>query len=912
MKTIKYLAIALGGLILIIAVAVGIFAATFDPNQYKDEITRVVKEKKDRTLVIPGDIKLAIFPKLGVETGAASLSEYKSDKPFLKVSRARLYLNVLPLLRKELVIDKIEVEGLQANVVKRRDGTFNFDDLLAKDEKKDDQEMVKFDAQGFKLENAAVTYSDEASGQTAKIGGLNLETGRLANGVPGKFKLAAALEGDKPAVKAQLDLSGELTFDLPAKVYAVKGLDGKVAVSGLGFNGATLTLRGSARSEMAKKSVHATDLKVEFAGSYRQAGADGKPGMEVTGAALKLAADTLTFNTDTLEVAGSKIDLAGTGSYNQEPFDIKLTAPALVADGRKKALRSEKIQVEAKGRRGQQSGSVSLQAAKIDADFSVHHIALEGLDAKGSGAMPGVLLNDFKAKVPKLQVDLGSDQIQIDGVTVSASGRKGPDDFEFKLDAPRLSVSKESAAGDAVTGAVKMSGKDAVDMKFSLSDVKGSGKALTIGRVALEIARAQFGETTVSGGFYTALTANLEGKVFDLAKIDANLAVANPQMPMKSVKLPITGSAHADLGRENANADLAVKFDESNITAKAGVAKFSNPAINFDVNIDKLNVDKYFPPKAAGPKGSEPEKPIDLSALKTLNANGTVKIGALQVNNIKASNIVLNFKAAGGRVDMNPVSAALYQGTMKGSVEVDANRNSFAVKQNLAGVNINPLMKDAIDKDILEGRGTIDLDVTTAGNTPSALKRALNGSAALNLKDGAYKGVNLAKSFRQVKAGVSMDSSKAQDAKKEDKTDFTELKMSAQIKNGVAESNDLDAKSPFLRLGGAGKVDIGASTMDYVAKATVVNTSGGQQGKELAQLNGLTVPVKLYGPLDAVKYSIDYAAVAKNLATTQLKGAVEDKLKEQLGIKPPAAPQGGQAQKKPQGNLQDRLKGLLH
>ncbi len=103
------------------------------------------------------------------------------------------------MLRKELVIDQIEVDGLEANVVRRRDGSFNFDDLLAKDDKQDNQDIVKFDAQGFKLKYATLNYSDEASGQTAKISGLGLETGRLADTVPSKFTLAANLEGDKPA-----------------------------------------------------------------------------------------------------------------------------------------------------------------------------------------------------------------------------------------------------------------------------------------------------------------------------------------------------------------------------------------------------------------------------------------------------------------------------------------------------------------------------------------------------------------------------------------------------------------------------------------------------------------------------------------------------------------------------------------
>lgn len=921
MKILKYSVYTLGALLVLLIVGVGIFTATFDPNKYKDEITRVVKEKKDRTLAIPGAIKLSVFPKLAVETGEATLSEYKSDKQFLKVGRARLSLDLLPLLRKELVIDKIEVEGLDARVVKTKDGKFNFDDLLTK-EKDDDNQQVKFDAQGFKLINAVLSYSDEGSGQTAKLGGVNVETGRLANGVPSKFKLTAGLEGTKPAVKANLDMSGEITFDLVAKTYVLKGLDGKAGVNGMGFTNANLVIKGAANADMTKKAVDASGIDIAFTGGFNQPGANGAAGTEISGADMKLSADTLKLNTETLDVAGTKISLAGNGMFNKEPFDIKLTAPTLVANGKKPSLQGEKIELQAKGRKGQQSGSVSVDAAKIDADLSVHRVALEGLNASGSGAMPGMLLNDFKAKVPKLQVDLSANQIVVDGVTFSANGKKDDSDFDFKVDAPRLSVSKDAASGEAITGTVKMTGKQAVDMKFSFSDVKGSGKALSVGKVALDIARAQFGETTINGGFNTALTANLEGKVFELAKIDAGLTVANPQMPMKSVKLPITGSARADLGKETAGVDIATKFDESSITAKAGVTKFAAPAINFDVAIDKLNVDKYFPPKPAAAKTSEPEKPIDLSALKSLNANGSLKIGALQVNNIKASNVVLNLKAAGGKVDVSPMSAALYQGTMAGSVSVDANRNAFAVRQNLNGVNINPLMKDFMDKDILEGKGTVALDVTTTGATPSALKRALNGTAAINLKDGAYKGVNLAKSFREIKAGVSLDKNKVQDAKKEDKTDFSEMKISAQIRNGVAESSDLDAKSPFLRLGGAGKVDIGASTMDYLAKATVVNTSGGQGAKDLAQLNGLTVPVKLYGPLDAVKYNIDYAGVAQSLATAAAKSKAEDLIKDKLGLggksgAQPNAQAGGQqsgSQSTKQSAEQlakDKLKGLF-
>ena len=152
------------------------------------------------------------------------------------------------------------------------------------------------------------------------------------------------------------------------------------------------------------------------------------------------------------------------------------------------------------------------------------------------------------------------------------------------------------------------------------------------------------------------------------------------------------------------------------------------------------------------------------------------------------------------------------------------------------------------------------------------------------------------------------------------------MKISATIKNGVATSNDLDAKSPFVRLGGAGMVDIGQSTMDYLAKATVVGTPAGQDAKDYAQLKGVAVPGKLYGPLDAVKYDIQYAAIASSLVTQQAKGAVEDKIRGALGIKvpgqqpaAPAAPAAGgqpaqQAQQKPQSaedKAKEKLRGLF-
>ena len=891
-KFVKWLLIAVIGLFVLLAAGLGILAATFDPNKYKDDITKLVKDKKQRTLTIGGNIGLKVFPKIGIEVGQLTLSEFKSEKQFAKLERAKLFVDLLPLLKKELIVDKIEIDGLAAAVVRGKDGKFNFDDLLSKDEKQEDK--LKFDVEGIKLSGASVSYRDEASGQTMTIDQLTLATGRIADKVPGKIDLTARIAGTRPTISLQVSIAGGVLFDLEKKQYAFTSLDAKAA--------------GSAKQPVEK----------------------GKPGFDLAGMDAHIAAADLKYDVQTQAIDAQKLSLEARGTLDREPFDIKLAAPKLAANGKTQAVTAEKIALEAKGRRGGESGSVKLDAAKIEADLANHKIAVEGLSATGSGAMPGVLINDFKARAPKLVFNPAAGQIALDGVSLTAVGKKGDEAFDVRVDAPKLAVSRESASGEAISGSVKLSGRDTLDAKFSLGEVKGSAKALSVGRIVIDIAQAKFGETAIAGNITTALNSNLEARQFDLPRISADLTVANPQMPMKSVKLPITGSVRTDLVRETIATDLATRFDDSNVQAKVGVTRFKSAAITFDLNIDQLNVDKYFPPKPPGAAGkpAEAEKPIDLSGLKALNASGTVKIGQFQASNVKANNVTLTIKAAGGKLDVSPMNAGLYQGTLAGAVSVNALNNSFAIRQTMTGININPLMRDAINKDILEGRGNIVLDVTTTGNTPGALKKALNGTTSILLKDGAYKGINLAKSFREAKATLSLNKSKVQEARKEDKTDFTEMKISAQIRNGIATSNDLDAKSPFVRLGGEGTVDIPAASMNYLARATVVNTAGGQESKDLAQLKGLTIPVKINGPFDALKYDVQYGAVAGNLVTDKVKDSVKDKLGEKLGLSKPqdkaagAPAQPGAAPPQPPGQppaqpqsaqdkAKEKLRGLL-
>jgi AsmA protein len=119
-----------------------------------------------------------------------------------------------------------------------------------------------------------------------------------------------------------------------------------------------------------------------------------------------------------------------------------------------------------------------------------------------------------------------------------------------------------------------------------------------------------------------------------------------------------------------------------------------------------------------------------------------------------------------------------------------------------------------------------------------------------------------------------------QKAKAGEKTDFSELTASLKIANGIARNDDLAMKSPFLRLAGAGDIDIGAGRMNYLAKPTLVNTSTGQGGKEADKVKGFTVPVRIAGPFEALTYTPELGDLAAEMARSRLEekaGAITGK-----------------------------------
>lgn len=861
MKYLKYALYILGGMAVLAAAVVAYVAATFDPNDYRDQLTRTVAEKTGRTLTLEGDLRLTIFPKIGVGLGRTTLSEANSSAAFASVNDLRVALAVIPLLTKRIVVDEVIIDGLRAHVVKRADGTLNIDDLRGKHaagaaapaEKPTTVETgaspLKLDIGGVRVTDAALTWVDEPAGGKYELAGVSLKTGRIAPGVPTLFELAATVKSDKPILDLNTRTSGTLTADFETQAYVVNTL----------------------RVQATGRAANITDLKA-----------------------------TLTAN---LRAQAARNEI-------------------------------EALAIEASGALGADRFSAVIQAPSIVLDQGA--LAIDQLVATLAGRLAGADLSEARLVVPRLNVDLQHQTLQVQGVNLKANGQRGPDRFEIALDAPRLEITPDKAAGKEIVAMLKAKGPQ-LDAKAGvrLSALEGTAKTIRIARLAVDV-DAQQADNAVKGRLSTPVSGNLETRRFDLPALVGKFDVRSPVLPTKSTTIPIAGSAGADLKVQQIKTDLVLRFDESNITAKLGMKDFARPYYTFDVAVDQLDVDRYRPASAqktatdGGAADGGKEATFDLSALKALLLDGTLRIGRLTASKVKAANVRIDLKAKDGKLEINPLSANLYEGTISGAVSVDAVRNAFATKQTLTGVAVGALLRDVINKDLLDGRGSIGLDLSASGNTVTALKQTLGGGANLRLRDGAIKGINLGQSLRSAQSMLSAGSVTETAGSDVAQTDFSEMAASFTIRDGKAHSKDLDVRSPFLRLNGVGDIDIARGALDYQAKVTLVANASGQGGKATDELGGLTVPLRVSGPFDALKYKLDFSNAVADLSRKQfqekkeaLKQRIENQITDKLlggtGTPPPAegeaqAPEGGAPAKpatRPEDEIKKRLKNLL-
>ncbi len=239
MKIFKYLMLTIGALILLVVITVGIFLATFDANQYKQELSDLVREQTGRELAFQGDIGLTLYPALGMKLGSLTLSNAAGfgNQPMLSVNKVSASVDVLSILSLKPQVAQLVLDGLNVDLQKNASGVTNWDDLVKKGEAQPETTPTPSTSDkpveskpmevggafgGLNITNANINWKDAQAGAQYSVTDLSLVSGAIEPEKAFPLSLKLALSSAQQ-LNSDIQLDTEVLFkNQTLKLSAVK------------------------------------------------------------------------------------------------------------------------------------------------------------------------------------------------------------------------------------------------------------------------------------------------------------------------------------------------------------------------------------------------------------------------------------------------------------------------------------------------------------------------------------------------------------------------------------------------------------------------------------------------------------------------------------------------------------------
>ena len=224
MKKPLHLGLKIFAALILLLLIVGIsLPFIIDPNQYKGQITTRVKQETGRELMIPGEIKLSVFPWLGVQLGEVSLGNAAGfgDQPMAQIKQMDVRVKLLPLFKKEVQIAHVTLDGLALNLQRNAKGQTNWDDLVHKEatpKPKAKQPtapggamLAALAVDGLSLTHSRLNWSDAQAKQDYTLSDIDLSLGAVAFDQTFPLKTSLNFHSSQTEMNGKLALATDVT-----------------------------------------------------------------------------------------------------------------------------------------------------------------------------------------------------------------------------------------------------------------------------------------------------------------------------------------------------------------------------------------------------------------------------------------------------------------------------------------------------------------------------------------------------------------------------------------------------------------------------------------------------------------------------------------------------------------------------
>jgi len=261
----------------------------------------------------------------------------------------------------------------------------------------------------------------------------------------------------------------------------------------------------------------------------------------------------------------------------------------------------------------------------------------------------------------------------------------------------------------------------------------------------------------------------------------------------------------------------------------------------------------------AGNALAAPPRPAITASPAAFDADINLNVRKSRVGHLDIGPSSLGVTLRDGVMNARLGGMELYGGRASGTLVVDASNPipTFNGDFRLDGVQARPLLTDAAQFQMIAGRTKLNLSISGEGEDPQAIKTSLKGDGSFVVSEGVIEGIDITAFIRALGEG-NFDLRQGPGAK----TAFSDLGGSFTISDGIAETQNLKMTSPLLRVTAEGTVDIARGNIDVLANPEVIAGPEGRGGAN--DLAGLTVPVRIEGPLAAPRIQPQIGSVFAN------------------------------------------------
>lgn len=471
MKAVRYIVLAIVGLIVLAVIAIAVAMFVIDPNTYKPQIERLVENRTNLDLDLSGDIDWSLFP-LGLEVNEVEAS--LEGERFVALQQLVAELDLWSLISMSPQVQRFVLDGLDARLVVDENGNGNWTrimpegdatatgDTAAETEQTEPDTTADTDGSGdpltfaveeIQITNASVQYEDLGTGQTIVLQDFRVLASQIALGSEFPLEVGFLVNTTQPDMGVNGDITMRITANEALDQFSVSGLDAKFGLSGEPFGDRTLQARitGNAGANLENETASVEDLRATLANLELTANLD----VEGFGAKPKVTGDLAVAEFSLRELLNTlgagEIETTDPEVLNQLAFSTKLSGPAGVAELSELQIILDDTTFTGGARYNIESGALAFQldGDALNADRYLpppaeggggSQAAADG-SATASGGDEGDLLPLETIRGLELDIDLSLGELIISNLTITdiqtaidaSGGRLGLSNFSGKL-----------------------------------------------------------------------------------------------------------------------------------------------------------------------------------------------------------------------------------------------------------------------------------------------------------------------------------------------------------------------------------------------------------------------------------------------------------------------------------------------